>query len=170
MSMAITKALRRSRSGTFTLQITSMIDMFTIILVFLLKSYSTSAIEVQPTKGLSLPFSTANVQPIEALKISVSKDGVFVDEKLIVPLSNGTIDTKLTEKNDSRFIRTLFEALDEQAKKTQAISKQNDSVQFDGKVIFQADQGLNYELLKKVMYTASLAGYADFKFAVISKE
>jgi biopolymer transport protein ExbD len=55
------------------------------------------------------------------------------------------------------------------AKKTQEIAKQNESVKFEGKVVFQADQALNYALLKKVMYTAVLAGYSDFKLAVVTQ-
>lgn len=161
---------RRRSSGTFPLNITSLIDMLTIILVFLLKSYNTSAVEITPSKGMRLPASTSETAPIEALKLNVSKEGIFVDEKLIVPLTNGSIDSSLLEKNDPKFIKTLYQALDEQAKKTQAIAKENETVQFDGKLVFQADQDLPYEVLKKVMYTASVAGYADFKFAVIKKE
>jgi len=146
-----------------------MIDMFTIILVFLLKSYTTSAVNVSPQNGLRLPSSSAQTSPIEALKLSVSKEGIYVDEKLVVPLKSGVLEAKLTEKSDSRFIPKLFEALDAQAKRTQAIAKQNESVQFDGKVVFQADRELSYELLKKVMYTSALAGYADFKFAVVAQ-
>ena len=46
-----------------SLQITSMMDAFTIILVFLLKSYSTEAIAVQPSEQLQLPFAAAAVAP-----------------------------------------------------------------------------------------------------------
>ena len=170
MSRTLARTLRRNRSNTFSLQITSMIDMFTIILVFLLKSYGTSAIQVTPFKGLSLPNSTAQLEPVEALKLTVSQDGVYVDEQLVVPLKAGSLESSFVDNKDPQFIRKLYDNLEEQAKKTKGISKQNETVQFDGKVIFQADQGLDYNLLRKVMYTSSIAGYADFKFAVVSRE
>ena len=169
MGKATARALQKSRSGTFNLQITSMIDMFTILLVFLLKSYNTSSVMVNPQSGLILPQSNAQVEPVEALKLSVSAQGIYVDEKLIVPLVNGQIDKKLTDPNDGKFIKTLFQELNQQAQKTKDIASKNESVAFDGRVIFQADRDLPYDVLKKVMYTASLAGYADFKFAVVGK-
>ena len=55
-----------------SLQITSMMDAFTIILVFLLKSYSTEAIAVQPSEQLQLPWAAAAVSPEPEVKITVS--------------------------------------------------------------------------------------------------
>jgi|GEM_PF-1120655 len=55
-----------------SLQITSMMDAFTIILVFLLKSYSTEAIAVQPSDQLQLPWADASVTPEPEVKITVS--------------------------------------------------------------------------------------------------
>ena len=59
MSRVGSKALARSRNSTFGLQITTMIDMFTIILVFLLKSYASSAVTIDAQQGLRLPASSS---------------------------------------------------------------------------------------------------------------
>jgi biopolymer transport protein ExbD len=167
---AALRALRENQSGTFGLQITSMIDMFTIILVFLLKSYTSSAVDITPSKGLSLPQSTAVGAPVEALKLAVSKEGIFVDDKAIVTFENGQLPKGSTDAGDAKFIKPLYEALSAQAQKSKGIAKQNETVTFDGKIIFQADQSLNYQLIRKVMYTATIAGYSDFKFAVVAHE
>lgn len=45
----------------------------------------------------------------------------------------------------------------------------NDSFEFDGKILVQADRSLPYDLLKRVMYTSMMAGYSDVKFAVVSR-
>ena len=50
---------RRSRPKGMTLQITSMIDVFTILLVFLLKSYSTEGHLLDIAEAIRLPSSTA---------------------------------------------------------------------------------------------------------------
>lgn len=168
MSAAM-KALRRNQSSTFGLQITSMIDMFTIILVFLLKSYSSSAVDATPSQNLRLPSSTSVEKPVEALKMMVSQTGIFVDDKLIVTLENGVPAKSSISLKDEKFIQPLFDSLTAEAQKTKSISKQNDSVAFDGRIIFQADQKLSYQVIRKVMYTASLAGYSDFKFAVVGQ-
>jgi biopolymer transport protein ExbD len=164
------RALRKNQDGTFALQITSMIDMFTIILVFLLKSYSSSAVNVETSQTMRLPSSTSTEQAVEALKLMVSENGIFVDDKLVVSVSKGGIDKASLDPKDAKFIPLLYQSLLEQAQKTKNISKQNETVAFDGKVIFQGDQGLSYQVLRKVMYTASLAGYTDFKFAVASSQ
>jgi biopolymer transport protein ExbD len=161
-------ALRKNQDGTFNLQITSMIDMFTIILVFLLKSYASSSVEIAVNQNVRLPSSTASQSPVEALKLVVSTQGIYVDDKQIAKIENGQIDKSVLDAKDEKFIRPLYDALKIQADKSKAIAKENTDVNFEGKVIFQADQGLDYKLLKKVMYTSSFAGYTDFKFAVVS--
>ena len=57
----------RPQSEEMSLQITSMADIFVIILVFLLKSYATSSVNVNPMAGMSLPEAHAGDAPIEAL-------------------------------------------------------------------------------------------------------
>ena len=161
-------ALRKNRNSTFSLQITSMIDMFTIILIFLLKSYASSAVTSQPTQAINMPASTSAEAPVEALKLLVSNDGIWVDDKAVLKFENGNLPASAVDAKDNKFIRPLYDALKAQADKTKGIAKQNETVAFEGKIIFQGDQNLNYQILKKVMYTSTFAGYTDFKFAVVS--
>ena len=51
MRRAVEKLKRDNKKSTFVLQLTAMVDMFTIIIVFLLKSFSTSAVNIEPQKG-----------------------------------------------------------------------------------------------------------------------
>ena len=147
-----------------------MVDMFVILLVFLLKSYSTSPVTINASKDLTLPASTSTKDPIDALKLVVSKTGIFVDDKKIVDIAEGKLTAKDIDAGDNNFIKALYEALDEQAKKSKNIAKQNETVEFDGKVVMQADRNLSYLLLRKVMYTSMLAGYSDVKIAVMTKD
>ena len=160
---AVNRILRERHESTFTLQLTSMIDVFTIILVFLLKSYASSAVDITPSKVLNLPISTSQEAPVEALKMMVTKDAIFVDDKEVMKFDRSTVTSKEVA------LKPLFDALTAQADKSKQIANKNDSVKFEGKLIMQADQSLNYQFLKKVMYTAALAGYSDLKFAVISQ-
>ena len=162
------KFIDKRLPSTFKIQITSMVDMFVILLVFLLKSYSTSPTQIAPDKNLTLPVSTSTKDPVDALKLVVSKGGIFVEDKKILELNQGAVDTKDVDASDTNFIRALYSELDAQAQKSKSIAKVNDTVEFDGKVIMQADRELPYELLRKVMYTSMLAGYSDVKIAVMS--
>jgi biopolymer transport protein ExbD len=159
----------RRTPSTFKIQITSMVDMFVILLVFLLKTYSTSPVNITPKEGLKLPESSASTDPVDVVKLIVSEDGVFVEEKKVLELQKGRIPAGVADANDPSFLRSLYEALDERAKLAKSISQVNDSFEFDGKVLMQADRELPYEVLQKIMYTSMMAGYADVKLAVASK-
>lgn len=170
--MARARGMRRymdTRSQAFKIQITSMVDMFVILLVFLLKSFSTSPVQITPNADLTLPESTTTTDPEDVVKLVVSKNGIFVENKRIVEFNAGELAAEDTDKTDGQFIRKLFDELDVQAKKTRDIASVNDTVEFDGKILMQADRELPYALLQKVMYTSMLAGYSDLKLAVIGK-
>jgi biopolymer transport protein ExbD len=167
--MGIRRFANRRGSSAFKIQITSMVDMFVILLVFLLRSYSTSPVNISPKAGLRLPESSSPTDPVDVLKMVVSTDGLFVEDKRVLSFANGAIDKADTESNDPQFIRKLYDALDEHAKLAKSISKVNDSFEFDGKILVQADRAMPYDLLKKVMYTSMMAGYSDVKLAVVSK-
>lgn len=164
------KYMDRRIPSTFKIQITSMVDMFVILLVFLLKSYSTSPVNITPDDNLRLPASTSTKDAVDAVKLVVSKAGIFVDDKKVADLVQGKIDAKDVDASDTNFIRALYTELDIQAKKSQSIAKVNETVEFDGKVLMQADRDLPYELLRKVMYTSMMAGYSDVKIAVLSTQ
>lgn len=164
------KYMDKRSPSTFKIQITSMVDMFVILLVFLLKSYSTSPVIITPSEGMTLPASSSTKDPVDALKLMVSKTGVFVEDKKIIDLTDGVIAITDVDPSDTQFIRSLYTELDTQASKTRTIASKNETIEFDGKVLMQADRGLNYETLRKVMYTAMMAGYSDVKIAVLSKD
>ncbi|MCB0369436.1 MAG: biopolymer transporter ExbD [Bdellovibrionales bacterium] len=170
MRRAVDKFKQNNKKSTFTLQLTAMVDMFTIMIVFLLKSYSTSAVHITPQQGLKLPHSSSYTEPVEALKLVVSLDGIYVEDQQVVPMQNGELIAGDTDANDPDFIRGLYEALDKQAEKSKEIAKLNEEHHFEGKVVMQADSRLNYKVLKKVMYTSSMAGYADLRLATVSFE
>lgn len=170
MRRAVEKFRQNNKKATFVLQLTAMVDMFTIMIVFLLKSYSTSAVHITPQQGLKLPNSSSYTEPVEALKLVVSLDGIYVDDKQVLALEQGQLNGQDLDANDQDFIRKLYEELDKHAEKSKSIAEKNEEHEFEGKVIMQADSRLPYKVLKKVMYTSSMAGYADMKLATVSFE
>src|SRR5690348_404459 len=105
MNRTLARHTGQLKEGTFHLQITSMVDMFTIILVFLLKGYSTSAIDLSPSSQVTLPASTSVKTPTEVVKMIVSKEGVFVEDKKIIAFKNGELSSTDVDKTDPSFIR-----------------------------------------------------------------
>jgi uncharacterized membrane protein len=144
--------------------------MFIILLVFLLKSFSTSAVIVNPSSELRLSQSSVATDPVDVIKLVVSKKAVFVEGVKVADINENQFEKTQLDGSDKEFIRPLYEELDKKAQKSKDLSQINETVEFDGKVLMQIDRDLPYSVLKKVMYTSMLAGYYDVKFAVVSKD
>ncbi len=170
MARGLSKYNDKRIPSTFKIQITSMVDMFVIMLVFLLKSYSTSPVNISPNEELKLPTSTTYVDPVDVVKLIVTQKGIFIEDRKVLDFDNGQLKKGETDASDPMFIRALYTELDNQAKVAKNIGEKNENVTFDGKILMQADRSLPYNVLQKVMYTSMLAGYSDLKLAVLSKD
>lgn len=156
-----------NKNSTFSLNITSMTDMFTIMLVFLLQTYSTSDVEIIPENNLRLPASASMVNPTEAVKLSLSHDALKIDKMKIAEVKDADFLPQDLEEKDSNFIKPLFEELDKLAKSSGDKDKQFIK---DGRILLQADKDLPYATLRKVMYTASMAGFPQLKLITLVGE
>jgi biopolymer transport protein ExbD len=132
------------------LQITSMADIFTIILIFLLKSYSMGALDVSLPKGMQLPRAQTSSTKGETkiLKVEVSESALTADGKAVTRMSAFSFPSSDLGQGQSR---SLGSALG-QAK--------------DGKILVVADQRAPYETIRTVLATAASHGYTDVKLAV----
>ena len=152
------------RNQSFALNITSMTDMFTILLVFLLQTFATSEVPIDPVQGLRLPASQTDKNPVDGIKISLSPTELKMEKTQIALVKNNSIDLAALDKNDANFIRPLF---DELQKINAAKDSKNNKI---GKVLFQADQAMPYGMIRKVMYTASMAGFPNVKLVTVAGE
>jgi len=148
-----------------SLQITSMADIFTILLVFLLKSYTTGAMSINPSKGVQLPAAQVGEANIDALKVEVSDSDVQVEGKSVAPLTHFEFDKQDLQANGSS--AALNAALEQERKRQVLIAQSNTDVKVDSKIIVVADQHVPYQTLKTVLASAALQGYTDFKLAVV---
>jgi biopolymer transport protein ExbD len=157
--------------ATFGLNITSMTDMFTILLVFLLQTYSTAEFQIEPEQGLALPSSENTNYPTQAIELIVTNTEVKLGKQVLASLTEKKFESKSIDSNDGSFVPAVFAALDELmkaelAKKEKGEVKLNAGI-IDGRLILKADQSLPYETLRKVMYTASMAGFPKLKVATV---
>jgi biopolymer transport protein ExbD len=91
-SREISRKTRRAGQSTSSedLNVVPMMDMMTIILVFLLKSLSSSSANIPQGDDLRLPHSTVNTNPSQALQVIVSRVSISVNGRFITALRNGT--------------------------------------------------------------------------------
>ena len=162
--------MRRSRfklkpqNNTFALNITSMTDMFTILLVFLLQTYSTSDSQIIPEKDVNLPISSVEATPAKTLSVSLSRKELKIDGRTIASLDDGQFAAGDLESHDTNFIKPLFNELSKLEKDTTSAGAK------DGNILMQADSSLSYQVIRKVMYTASMAGFPKLKLATVAGE
>lgn len=167
---------KTNHNSTFGLNITSMTDMFTILLVFLLQTYSTADIQVIPDQGQSLPVSNVDANPVMSVQVSVTKNELKIENRTIASLKDLDFTNQDIDSNDPNFIKPLFQELDKLAKEEKKKDedfqagttkvKANPGI-LDGKILVKADQNLSYGVLRKVMYTASMAGFPKMKMATV---
>lgn len=155
------------KNSTFGLNITSMTDMFTIMLVFLLQSYNTSEVQITPESNLRLPSSASMTNATEAIKISLNAEALKIDQTKIADVKNSDFLPQDLEDKDSNFIKPLFQELDKIAKSETEKDKAHVK---EGRILLQADKDLPYATLRKVMYTASMAGFPQLKLVTMVGE
>lgn len=168
--MSIVKRMLKNAQSTkpVVIQLTAMVDMFTILVVFLLKSMGATAIKIPPEE-LRLPTAYYGEEPKEALLVQVAPGYISVNDKKVVTLQAGQFMATDLAKNDLYLIPLLEKSLLEQAEISKRVQKETkDLVKFKGTVFVQIDKALDYATIKRVLYTASVAGYGDLRLATIN--
>lgn len=161
--MALLSRQKRARdSGEVRLQLTSMMDMFTILLVFLLKTYSTHGQLINPSQDLTLPTSQAQQPPEVGLDVTVSTDWILVNGK---PVER----TEALETTEGFIIPKLQESLAQYAREGRHLEEQY-GTKFSGKVTVQGDKNMPYNMLIKVLATCGQTDFPNMRLVVYQEE
>ncbi len=160
----------RERAGEIKeLNITAMMDMMTIILVFLLKSYSASALSVSQTESLKLAQSTTQLGPQDNINVTISLDEVAVNDRPAVRVRNGVISAGDRDEK-GYLVPPVLQALKREVEKQKYIARYNPKAPFTGRVNVIADRRIPYRTLMEVLYTAGQAELGEYKFMVMKSE
>lgn len=159
---------KRDHSEDVTyLNITPMLDMMTIILVFLIKSFASSSSNVN-VANLNLPHSTTHLNVQEALQLMITSSAILVDQEVVAQLDSETGQIRpddLPDGPESYLVQPLYNALEERAQYFKDVQEYG-GAQFSGRVAIIADRSITYRTLFKVLYTAGRAEYGSFKLFV----
>jgi biopolymer transport protein ExbD len=165
------KLRRRPEAEHFGLNIYPMMDMLTILLVYMMAIFATSsAAAVQESSELRIPYSTSKVELTEALAVQISRSGVAVDGEPVLELRNGIVDPSLKQGGSSGFLimplyKTLGEIRDRKKRTAQRFANQP----FLGNVQVIADKRTPYRTLSEVVYTLGQAEFKNLRFVVNKK-
>ncbi len=181
---------RRKLNKDFELQLTSMMDILVIIVVFLLKSYSTATNNFTTVAGMQLPTSNSPDIPYDSLQVIITPESITFDGARIVDFAQTAASVGSTTKGGAdyafkptdldeqgRRVIPLYDALVKAREKAELLrtksaarDAEGNPLPFEGVLAVTADQRVNYDTIRRIMYTAATANYKVFRFLALKKE
>jgi len=143
------------------LLITPMVDMFVIIVLFLIANFSATGEILNMTKEIQLPTAT-HVDELElAPVVMISNDDIIINGLSVARVADLSRDDYVT-------IPALEEKLREQRKETEELHQlANDGTAFKGVVNIQGHKDVPFKIIKRVMFSCQSGGYGNISFAVL---
>lgn len=147
------------------LNLTSMIDIFVLMVVFLIQQFSADGDLLFMTDKIKMP-EAANFEQLErAPVIQVSADEISIEGARVAEVADIGADEYWN-------IPALEEKLRDQKKAYEMIrgGGADGAEGFKGDINIQADKEVPFKVIKRVMYSANQAGYFNINFAVVAGE
>jgi biopolymer transport protein ExbD len=148
--------------------ITSLIDFFSVVVIYLMKSYSAEGSILTNSDNLVLPNSMSKLKPKEIhVQVAATSDMVLVDNIPIVPTED---IKKIPQEDGDPIVLKLEEKLkacytqEEEMVRLGALNK------VEGNVTIQVDKNIPFDVLFKIMNTCGKVGYNKMNFAVMERE
>ena len=146
---------RKREREAVDVDITSLLDILTILLVFLLKSYNASDLKLDLTKNLEMAESEAKAMTRFAPVVQVNKEAkVFLNNKEL---------GRLPASGEMIILTNKLKEMRAQTEETNKSKKEKLNPELVN-LIF--DKDMDYQVVQRVMHDSALAGYSQFKFIV----
>jgi len=145
--------------ATAGLNMVSLMDIFTILVFFLLV-HSSDVENLPSAKSIRLPESVAEKSPKQTVIVSVSNEDILVDGQKVASVSEAM-------QADGEVIEALRGELEHHANRKEILARE------DGKpraLTILADKEIPYRLLKKIMVTCVRARFENISLAVLRRE
>lgn len=161
MAFAPSKGKKNRRKEEAGLSLNSMMDMMTIILLFLLKSMSTSGALIQQSPFLELPTAEREMEPKKAVAILVTPDGVLEDMEIDPRMLS---DRAEMDNPEGVVLPGLAGFLNENREFVLKTGRL-----FRGEITIQCDKNVTYDWLLKVINTCGQTEFATIDFVIIKE-
>lgn len=146
------RAVVKRQNGIVTLNLVSLTDFFTILLVFLLANSSETEV-LTMNSSIKLPESTSRQRPEDRMVISISNDQIVVNSRRVA-------DSTQLQPTQTGLIPGLEQELRDEAKRRGEVPAKG----FD--VTVMGDREIPYWLLKRIMMTCQATDFANVSLAV----
>jgi len=160
MSSRRLKRMSRNKGKMPGLSLTSLMDVFTILVLYLLVNQGSGA-DIDPPKTIKIPDSIVETSPRQSVVLTVSDTAVYLQGEAVI-----TVAEVLESKQD------YIESVRQEMVKLKDISTEQGGQMAanSAEVTILADRAVPFKILKKLMSTSSSAGYVKISLAVNQKE
>ncbi len=149
--------------GSTAVSLTSLMDILTCLLFFVLKSFVAGGEVTVPPPGLDLPASTAEHAMTSSLVVAIDRNSILVGSERIASVADAEAGPELLIAPLAARLRDARAQMDE-------IARLKGKVPDEARVVtIQGDENIDFRVLQKVMYTLNQAGFSDIALAVIKK-
>lgn len=145
------------RNKQSALNLVSLMDIFTILVFFLLVS-SSNVQQLPNSKDISLPTSVAEKSPKETLVIAITKDSIIVQGNKVSNITDAMSSSEI-------LIPSLEKELKFQSSRTIVTNKTKKA----RSVTIMGDESIPYQLLRKILATCRQSNYTNIAFAAVQK-
>lgn len=174
----VNQAKRASEEVRY-LNIVAMMDMMTIILVFLLKSVSFATVSVAHADEMTLPSSSTKADPVEAIKVFITKKEITVEDTKIAEIEDGSVKPDYISPDNRYILTSLKKTLDNKAARLSRLQQLDPSLTAQDNLTILADRDTPYLILMQVLYTVSKVSggepghevsFGRYRLSVLKKE
>lgn len=155
----IKRMARAKRNKAAGLNLTSLMDVFTILVLYLLVNQSSVEV-VEPPKDITLPDSVVEAKPRQTVVLMVSDKGVSIQGEPIATIAE-------VEQSRGGVVVPLQEAL--LKIKENVIGVNTEAVAKSNEVTIMANRTVPFKVLKTLMSSCTSAGYTKISLAVNQK-
>jgi len=140
-----------------------MMDILTVLLLFLLKSYVAGGEVMVPPAGIRLPASTAKDLPQTSLVIAIDDDEILVGNERAATVAEALGTEGLEVAPLAARLEQVRDQQDEIAR------RRGDPHATTRSATIQGDRNIEFRVLQKVMFTLNQSGYDAIALAVLQK-
>ncbi len=157
---------RNKKEENASMGLTSLMDIVSIIVVYLLKSYASDPVLITPIADQKIPLSRMDAPIKEGVPVYISsRELIFMEKPLVTFTEPGVLPESVVKGHT---IMPLFEQLEEETEKSKQVFEQKGEA-WVGHLIIIGDEALKFSTIVDVMYTAGQLEYSEYSFCVIQK-
>lgn len=153
--MEATFKRRGHQESAFELQITALIDTLVIILIFLLKSIATDTLDLEQSKGITMPMVVNGMTTGAGNRMDISAEAVSWNGTKFIEMQAFDIKKPLNGADGWKGLETAIAA---------SVAQEKADQKFEGKLLLQADKKTPFPVLQEVLRVAKSHGYKDIRF------